>query len=59
MFGSLKYALLASTLQIATRERYYIIDIKYLIPKLSTGLVDRFGQLVLFNKNLIKLGYAF
>ena len=51
--------LLASTLQIATRERSYVIDIKFLIPRLNSELVNKFGDLILFNENLLKLGYSF
>jgi len=49
----------ASTLQIATRERSYVIDIKFLIPRLNSELVNKFGDLILFNENLMKLGYSF
>lgn len=49
----------ASTLQIATRERVYIIDVKFLIEKLSEKHINKFGDLILFNENLMKLGYSF
>lgn len=49
----------ASTLQIATREQAYIIDIKFLIDTLDPDAVDKFGELVLFNENLMKFGYSF
>ncbi len=49
----------ASTFQIATRDRCYVIDIKFLIPKLETSLIEKFGQLILFNEDILKLGYNF
>lgn len=49
----------ASTLQVSTRDYAFIIDIKFLMDKLSPEVLDRFGHLVLFNDNLLKLGYSF
>ena len=48
-----------ATFQLATRDFAFIIDTKYLIEKLDTKLVERFGELVLFSENLHKLGYSF
>ena len=46
----------ASTLQIATRTQVFILDVKFLIETISEDNLNRFGQLLLFNDKLIKLG---
>ena len=49
----------ASTLQIATRDLAHIIDVKFLIETLSPEMINKFGDLILFNEKLMKLGYSF
>jgi hypothetical protein len=49
----------ASTFQIATRERVFIVATKSLVDLLDDNLVNRFGDLVLFSETLIKLGFEF
>ena len=46
----------ASTLQLSTRDFVFIIDTKFLIERLSPEAIERFGDVVLFNENLLKLG---
>ena len=48
-----------STLQIATRERYFILETKNLVDTLDESLLNKFGELILFSDDLIKLGYGF
>jgi hypothetical protein len=47
----------SSTYQIATRDKCFILDMKDLIDSLDESIINRFGQLILFNENLLKLGY--
>lgn len=49
----------ASTLQISSKERSFVIDVKFLIDRLSEDVVNRFGELILFNESLMKFGYSF
>jgi hypothetical protein len=46
----------ANTLQIATRERSFVVEVRDLVDSLSKEHLDRFGQLVLFDDNILKLG---
>ena len=48
-----------STLQIATRDKVFIIETKSLVDTLDDELILKFGELVLFSETLVKLGYGF
>lgn len=48
-----------NTFQIATRDRVFIIEAKELVDTLSSDLMNKFGDLILFSEHLIKLGYGF
>jgi hypothetical protein len=48
-----------STLQIATRDKVFIIETKSLVDTLDDELILKFGELVLFSDTLVKLGYGF
>ena len=46
----------SSTFQISTREITFILDMKNLIESLEEPVLNRFGQLILFNETLLKFG---
>jgi hypothetical protein len=46
----------SSTFQISTREKSFILDMKNLIESLEEPVLNRFGQLILFNETLLKFG---
>lgn len=46
-------------LQVATREKTFLIEFRDLPDSLDDELVDKFGQLLFFSENVLKLGYAF
>ncbi len=46
-------------LQIATREKIFIVEIKNLVDNLEQADLDKFANLVLFAEKPIKLGYGF
>lgn len=49
----------ANLFQIATRTRTFLVEVRDLVDRLDQERLDRFGKLVLFNDDLIKLGYNF
>lgn len=49
----------SSTFQIASHKKAFILDMKDLISLLDDTQLDEFGRLVLFNEDLVKLGYSF
>ena len=46
-------------LQIATRQKTFLVEFKDLPDKLDETLVNKFGEVILFSDKLLKLGYAF
>jgi hypothetical protein len=46
----------ANTLQVATRDKVFIVEIKDLADQLSQAIVEKFLNNVLFSENLVKLG---
>lgn len=49
----------ANLFQIATRTRTFLVEVRDLVDILDQAHLDRFGSLILFNDDLIKLGYNF
>lgn len=47
------------TFQIATRQKVFIVDSRDLVDLLDENDIDRFGNLILFSENMLKLGYDF
>jgi hypothetical protein len=45
-----------NTFQIATRNQIFIIEVKNLVDVLSESCLEKFGDAVLFNDDIIKLG---
>jgi hypothetical protein len=45
-----------NTLQIATREKTFIVEVKDLVDTLDDESLMKFGNLFLFSEDLIKLG---
>ena len=48
-----------NTLQIATRHKVFIIEMKYLADRLNMKDKAEFLERILFNKSLLRLGYQF
>lgn len=46
----------AHLFQIATRTRTFLVEVRDLVDRLTPASLDRFGTLVLFNDDIIKLG---
>lgn len=49
----------SSTFQIATHTCAFVLDMKDLISSLEESELNRFGNLILFNEDIVKLGYSF
>lgn len=49
----------ADLFQIAARTRTFLVEVRDLVDRLDQEQLNRFGRLVLFNDDLIKLGYNF
>jgi hypothetical protein len=45
-----------NTFQIATRNKIFVIEVKNLVDLLSETNLIKFGDLVLFNDKIVKLG---
>jgi hypothetical protein len=45
-----------NTFQIATRNKTFVVEVKNLVDVLSESCLKKFGDFVLFNDNIIKLG---
>jgi hypothetical protein len=46
----------ANILQLATREKTFLVEVKHLLDRIDPEEMRKFGDLILFKKYLIKLG---